>query len=87
MAVFENIVYSARLLDPARDDRITLVVDAILRDGDADGPLLMPLPEVAVLIGIDNAHRLFPKYRDGGRVVDHMGVAHLSFPFWELARA
>ncbi len=87
MAVFENIVYSARLLDAARSDRITLVVDAILREGDADEPLLMPLPEVAVLIGTDNANRLFPKYRDDGRIVDHMGVAHLSFPFWELAEA
>ncbi|NNE74526.1 MAG: hypothetical protein HKN26_12740 [Acidimicrobiales bacterium] len=84
MAVFEGVIYNARLLDDGAPDRLTLTVDAVLRPGDADeGPLLMPVPELIVLIGKPAADRLLPKYRAEGRIISHQGVAHLSFPFWE----
>jgi len=85
-AVFESIVYSSRLVDGSRPDRLRLVVDAVLRPGDADdGPLLVPVPELVVHIGPPAARRLLPGYRLDGRIVDHYGVAHLAFPFWEPA--
>lgn len=85
-AVFESVIYNARLVDAGHPDRLTLIVDAVLRPGDADeGPLLMPIPELVVHIGAPAARRLLPGYRRDGRVVDHQGVDHLSFPFWEPA--
>ena len=39
-SVFERIVYHCHCVDPADPGRPTLEVDALLRDGDADGPLL-----------------------------------------------
>ena len=85
-AVFEQIIYSSRLVDAGRPDHLGLIVDAVLRPGDADdGPLLMPVPELVVHIGTPAARRLLPGYRSAGRIVDHFGVAHLSFPFWEPA--
>ncbi|MGI9603880.1 MAG: hypothetical protein ACR2QE_18495 [Acidimicrobiales bacterium] len=85
-AVFESIIYSSRLVDASNPDRLGLIVDAILRPGDADeGPLLMPVPELVVHISEPIARRLLPGYRRQGRMVDHFGVTHLAFPFWEPA--
>ena len=85
-AVFESIIYSARLVDASRPDRLELVVDAVLRPGDADeGPLLMPVPELSVHLGPAASRRLFPRWRDEGRFVDHLGVAHVAFPVWQPA--
>ena len=38
--MFEGIVYHAVVADPERPCRPTLEVDAVLRPGDADGPIL-----------------------------------------------
>ena len=85
-AVFESVIYSARLVDADRPDRLHLIVDAVLREGDADsGPLLMPLPELAVILGETTARRLLARWKEAGRIVEHQRVAHLAFPFWEPA--
>ncbi len=82
-AVFEHVVYNVRLLDAASPNKVSLVVDALLRPGDADeGPLLVPLPELVAVIGDQAADRIVPDLRNRGRVVDHQGVAHVTFPFW-----
>ncbi|MDH3707760.1 MAG: hypothetical protein OES57_16965 [Acidimicrobiia bacterium] len=85
-AVFEGVIYSARLVDGTNPDRLSLMVDAVLRPGDADdGPLLMPVPELAVHLTTPVARRLLPRYERDGRIVDHHGVRHVAFPFWEPA--
>lgn len=82
-AVFEHVVYNVRLLDSSSPKTVSLLVDAILRPGDADeGPLLVSLPELVAIIGDAAADQLVPTLRKRGRVVDHDGVAHVSFPFW-----
>lgn len=85
MAVFEGVVYHAVVVDSARPCNPTLEVDAVLRPGDADlGPLLLPVPEYVTMAGgPDVAGPCLSELRDRGRIVDHLGVAHLAFPFWE----
>lgn len=84
--MFEHVVYNVRLLDSASPSTVTLVVDAVLRPGDADeGPLLVPLPELVVVLGDAAAKEIVPMLRSKGRVVDHDGVAHVTFPFWTPA--
>ncbi|MCB1039532.1 MAG: hypothetical protein KDA94_08395 [Acidimicrobiales bacterium] len=83
-SVFEGIVYHCALVDPANPCRPLLEVEAVVRPGDVDdGPLLLPLAEYATLAGGTDAIRpCLPGLRAAGRIVDHLGVAHLSFPFW-----
>lgn len=83
-SVFEGIVYHCVVVDPAAPCRPTLEVEAVVRPGDADGgPLLVPLAEYATMAGgIDVVRPCIDRFRAAGRIVDHLGVAHLSFPFW-----
>jgi hypothetical protein len=83
-SVFEGIVYHCALVDGANPCRPTLEVDAVIREGDADaGPLLLPLSDYATLAGGAEVVRpCIDRFREGGRIVDHLGVAHLAFPFW-----
>ena len=62
----------------------TLDVARTFRDGDADsGPLLLPLADYATLAGGTEVVRpCIDRFRAAGRIVDHLGVAHLAFPFW-----
>ena len=76
-------MYHCALVDGANPCRPTLEVDAVLRDGDADGPLLLHLADYATLAGGSEAVRpCLDRFRASGRIVDHLGVAHLAFPFW-----
>jgi hypothetical protein len=83
-SVFEGIIYHCALVDGANPCRPMLEVDAVLRDGDADsGPLLLPLADYATLAGGTEVVRpCIDRFRAAGRIVDHLGVAHLAFPFW-----
>ncbi len=83
-SVFEGVVYHCGLVDGASPCRPTLEVEAVLRPGDADdGPLLLPVPDYVVFAGgPERAAPCLGELRDRGRITDHLGVAHLSFPFW-----
>jgi hypothetical protein len=62
-----------------------LEVDALLREGDADGPILLPVPQYMALVG--GPELAAPHLRElsrQGRLVEHDGVTHLSFPTWQL---
>jgi hypothetical protein len=83
MAVFERVVYHAVVVDPANPCTPMLEVDAVLRPGDADGPLLLSVAEYLAMAGSEAADRCLPDLRRRGRVADHLGVAHVTFPFWE----
>lgn len=83
-SVFEHVVYHCGLVDGSHPDRPVLEVDALVRPGDVDGgPLLVPVADYVFMVG--GAERAAPHLRtlqDRGRIARHLGVAHLSFPFW-----
>lgn len=87
-AVFERVVYNCVVVDPARPDRPVLEVDALLRDGDADGPILLPAPQFMALVGgPEAADPYLRSLHAAGRLVEHQGVTHLAFPTWQVVAA
>lgn len=86
VSVFEGVVYHCWCADRSTPCRPTLEVDALLREGDADattGPLLLTVADYAAMVGdVHQARRCLDELRAKGRIVEHLGVAHLSFPTW-----
>jgi len=87
MSVFEGIVYHCACLDASDPGRPRLEVDALLRPGDADGPLLVPVADYKRMVGFDVAELHLPALASAGRVVQRDGVAYLRFPVWERVPA
>jgi len=84
-AVFERVVYNCYVVDPQHPDRPVVEMDALLRDGDADGPVLLPVPQFMALVGgPETAEPALRKLSAQGRIVRHQDVAHLSFPTWQV---
>ena len=85
IAVFERVVYNCFVTDAHRPERPVLEVEAILREGDADGPILLPVPQYMALVG---GPEVAVPYLRGlsaqGRLVEHQGVTHLAFPTWQV---
>ena len=83
LSVFEGVVYHCYAIDAANPCRPTLEVDARTQDGDLDaGPLLITVADYARMAGVDAAARCLPELKRKGRIVEWMGVAHVSFPTW-----
>ena len=83
LSVFEGIVYYCHAVDTANPCRPTLEVDALTREGDLDqGPLLVTVADYMRMVGTEVARECLPELERKGRLVDHLGVAHLSFPTW-----
>ena len=86
LSVFEGIVYQCVCIDASAPCRPTLEVDALLRPGDADaeaGPLLLSVAEYTVMVGDrELARRCLHELAGKGRLVDHLGVDHITFPTW-----
>ena len=85
LSVFEGVVYHGVCIDASQPCRPTLEVDALLRLGDADaeGLPLFSAAEYAVMVGDpDEAWRCLAELRAKGRLVDHLGVAHIAFLTW-----
>lgn len=84
LSVFEGVVYHCYAVEVANPCRPTLEVEALVREGDVDaGPLLVTLADWAAMAGGPEVVRpCLPALREKGRIVDHLGAAHLSFPFW-----
>ncbi|MGI8755448.1 MAG: hypothetical protein ACR2MB_06220 [Acidimicrobiales bacterium] len=84
LSVFEGVVYHSSLIDPDHPCRPILELEAVVRPGDVDdGPILFPLAEYVVMAGgPDRVRHCLDDLRARGRIVDHLGVAHLAFPFW-----
>jgi hypothetical protein len=84
LSVFEGVVYHCWSLDPSAPCRPTLEVEAVLRPGDADdGPLLLPVADyIAMAGGPAIARPCLEQLRAKGRIVEHLGVDHVTFPFW-----
>jgi hypothetical protein len=84
LSVFEGVVYHCYAVDASSPCRPTLEVEALVRPGDVDaGPLLVTMADYAALAGgPDVVTPCLPRLRARGRIVDHLGAAHLAFPFW-----
>jgi hypothetical protein len=84
VSVFEGIVYQSFVVDPTNPLRPTLEVEAVLRQGDADeGPLLLSVAEFLVMSGDQAvAAACVDDLAAQGRLVEHLGVPYLAFPFW-----
>ena len=88
LSVFEGIVYHCWCVDPGQPCRPTLEVDALLRPGDADaasGPLLLSVADyLAMAGGAPTAAACLDELRAKGRLVEHLGVPHISSPTWTV---
>lgn len=84
LSVFEGIVYHCWPIDLDHPCRPTLEVEAVLRPGDADeGPLLLSVADyVAMVGGLKVAKPCLAELAERGRLVQHLGVDHITFPFW-----
>jgi len=84
LSVFEGVVYHCHAVDTTNPCRPTLEVDALTRDGDLDvGPLLVTLADYARMAGGEDAVTpCLPALKRKGRLVEWMGVLHVSFPTW-----
>lgn len=82
VSVFERIVYHCVCLDTRDPARPVLEVDALLRDGDADGPLLVPVADFKRMLGVDEVRACLPEFRRAGRTEMHDGVEYVTFPLW-----
>ncbi|MFN8038712.1 MAG: hypothetical protein U0Q07_05820 [Acidimicrobiales bacterium] len=86
LSVFEGVVYHCWPVDRSDPERPVLEVDALLRAGDADadaGPLLVTVSDYGAMVGDPGvARRCIDDLRRKGRIVDFLGVEHLSFPTW-----
>ncbi len=86
LSVFERIVYHCVCVDPRDPSRPVLEVDALLREGDADGPLLVAVADFKQMVGVEAMHACLPELRRAGRTEVRDGVEYVTFPMWEPAR-
>jgi hypothetical protein len=86
LSVFEGVVYHCWCIDRSNPCRPTLEVDALLRPGDADatsGPLLLTVADYVTMAGGPTvAAACIAELERKGRIVEHLGVRHISFPTW-----
>ncbi|HEY7138142.1 MAG TPA: hypothetical protein VIB48_24010 [Acidimicrobiia bacterium] len=82
-AIFERVVYFSHCVDPTDPAHLVLEVDAVLRAGDADGPLLLPVADWKRMAGFDVVDAHLPRMRASGRTTTRDGVEYLTFPVWE----
>lgn len=82
LAVFERVVHHCVCVDASDPMRPRLEVDALLREGDADGPLLVTMADYKRMAGFDTAAAAIPAFREAGRTVTRDGVEYLVFPVW-----
>jgi hypothetical protein len=84
LSVFERIVYQCACIDPSDPGRPVLEVDAVLREGDADGPLLVPVADFKRMIGFEATTACVGELRRAGRTEMHDGVEYVTFGLWEM---
>lgn len=86
LSVFEGVVYHCWPADQSNPCKPVLEVDALLREGDADatsGPLLLSVADYITMVGgLDAARPCLRELQAQGRIVEHLGAEHISFPMW-----
>lgn len=85
LSVFERIVYHCVCLDPRDPAHPVLEVDALLREGDADGPLLVAVADFKRMVGVDAMNAALGELRRASRTEVHDGVEYVTFPMWQPA--
>jgi len=85
-SVFERIVYHCNLIDGSEPARPVLEVDAVLREGDADGPLLVAIADIKRMLGVEAGAALARRWRADGRTELRDSVEYLMFPLWQTPR-
>jgi hypothetical protein len=83
LSVFERIVYHCVCIDPNDPARPVLEVDALLREGDTDGPLLVAVADFKRMIGVEATNAALRELRRSGRTETHDGVEYVTFPMWQ----
>jgi hypothetical protein len=83
LSVFERVVYHCVCVDAHDPAHPMLEVDAVLREGDADGPLLVTVADYKRMAGFDAVQAALPELRRSGRTEQRDGVEYLRFPMWE----
>ncbi len=84
LSVFERIVYHCACIDPHDPAHPVLEVDALLREGDADGPLLVAVADFKRMIGFEATNACVAELRRAGRTEIHDGVEYVAFTLWEM---
>ena len=84
-AVFERLIHHAWCADTSQPTAPRLVVDAVVREGDCDGPLLMTVPMFRALCPAPAARAALAKLRAAGRIEAVDGVNHVRFVTWTFA--
>ena len=84
LSVFERIVYHCACIDPTDPGRPVLEVDAVLREGYADGPLLVAVADFKRMIGFDATNACLGELRRAGRTETHDGVEYVTFRVWQM---
>jgi hypothetical protein len=83
LSVFERFVYHCVCVDARDPTHPVLEVDALLRPGDADGPLLVAVADFKRMIGVDATRAAIGELRRAGRTEVHDGVEYVAFRMWE----
>ena len=87
LSVFERVVYHCVCTDERDPGRPMLEVDAVLRTGDADGPLLVTVADYKRMVGFAVAAANLPALRDAGSTEVHDGVEYLVFRVWQTVES
>ena len=83
LSVFEGVVYHCYAVDESNPCRPVLEVEAVTRPGDLDaGPLMITVADYMRMAGVETARTCLPELQRKGRIVEHLGVQHLTFPTW-----
>ncbi len=84
LSVSESVIYHCWPVDRSNPCRPELEVDAVVQPGDVDaGPLLLSVADFVFMAGgPDRASPCLATFAEQGRIVDHLGVAHISFTLW-----
>src|SRR3954469_13396811 len=77
LSVFERIVYHCACVDARDPAHPVLEVDAVLREGDTDGPLLVAVADFKRILGFEVATACVDEFRRSGRTETHDGVEYV----------
>jgi hypothetical protein len=84
LSVFERVVYHCVCLDARDPAHPVLEVDALIREGDADGPLLVAVADFKRMIGFEATNACIGELRRADRTEMHDGVEYVTFALWEM---